>query len=109
MGMAHRTIKLSSADVERIAKALADPQRMKLLGTISASEEFACRRLCRCVPLAKATISHHLRELQRAGLIDVRREGSYMYLRARRDVLTAYAEQLLRVGQSPAASARGAR
>jgi ArsR family transcriptional regulator len=85
---------LSQQQFELIAKALADPRRFELLQTIAGSEEYACSRLCQEFPVSKATISHHLKELVRAGLVEAERCGQYMQYRARRDVLAAYAATL---------------
>jgi DNA-binding transcriptional ArsR family regulator len=46
--------------------------------------------------VSKATISHHLKELVQAGLVETERDGQYMSVRARPDVLKAYAEELVR-------------
>lgn len=85
---------LSQRQFEAIAKALADPRRFHLLETISGSEDYPCSRLCEEFPVSKATISHHLKELLRAGLVEAERDGQYMHYRARRDVLAAYAATL---------------
>jgi ArsR family transcriptional regulator len=45
-------------------------------------------------PVAQATVSHHLKELTDAGLIETRAEGQFKYLRARPEVLAEYIEQL---------------
>lgn len=86
---------LTKGQFERIAKALADPRRFALLEAIASAEEYPCQRLCHDFPVTKATISHHLKELVRAGLVEAEREGQYMTYRARRDVLAAYSAELL--------------
>src|SRR5256714_14142955 len=59
----------------RIAKALADPRRFKILEEIANCREVGCQRLCEQFPVAQPTMSHHLKELARAGLIEPWREG----------------------------------
>jgi ArsR family transcriptional regulator len=86
---------LAKGQFDRIAKALADPRRFALLEAIAGSEEYACQRLCRDFPVSKATISHHIKELLRAGLIEADRRGQYMDYRVRRDILAAYSAELL--------------
>jgi ArsR family transcriptional regulator len=47
-------------------------------------------------PVSKATISHHIKELVRAGLVEARREGQYLHCEVRRDVMQAYTAELTR-------------
>jgi len=93
---------LTAGQFERIAKALADPRRMALLEAIAAKEECPCQQLLRQFPVSKGTISHHVKELVRAGLIEAHREGQFLHCEVRREVLEAYSGELLRrVGQEP--------
>jgi ArsR family transcriptional regulator len=87
---------LSAQQFQRIAKALADPRRMALLEAIGAQRDCPCLSLRQQFPVSKATISHHLKELVRAGLIDARRQGQFLHCEVRRDVLRAYSAELLR-------------
>ena len=87
---------LAPGQFERIAKALADPRRFAMLEAIGATNECANQMLCQCFPVSKATISHHIKELTDAGLVESDREGQYMSLRARTDILQAYTAELLR-------------
>ncbi len=86
---------LAKGQFERIAKALADPRRFALLEMIAAEAQFPCQRLCRAVTVSKATVSHHLKELIRAGLVHADRKGQYIDYQVRRDVLAAYSAELL--------------
>jgi ArsR family transcriptional regulator len=96
--MSNRTTPaaLSAAQFTAIAKALADPRRVALLEAIGRKDDCPCQSLCQNFPVSKATISHHLRELTRAGLVESHREGQFLHCQIRRDVLEAYTEQLLR-------------
>ena len=87
---------LSEAQFTLIAKALADPRRMALLETISGGRECPCSRLGSIFSVSKATISHHMKELVTAGLVESRREGQYLHYCVRRDTLQSYAAELLR-------------
>jgi ArsR family transcriptional regulator len=93
---AHPDHRLTSRQFELVAKALADPRRMALLETIAAEAECPCQRLRDQFPVSKATISHHIKELVRAGLVDARREGQFLHCEVRRDVVEAYAAELRR-------------
>ena len=88
--------RLTEKQFELIAKALADPRRMALLEAIAGEEECACQKLREEFPVSKATISHHIKELVRAGLIEARRDGQFLNCEIRRDVLQAYTTELLR-------------
>ena len=88
--------RLTTRQFELIAKALSDPRRMALLETISGERTCPCQRLRDQFPVSKATISHHIKELVRAGLVDARRQGQYLQCEVRRDVLAAYTAELHR-------------
>lgn len=94
--------RLTTRQFELIAKALADPRRMALLETIAGERNRCpCQRLRDMFPVSKATISHHIKELARAGLVDTRKEGQYLHCEVRREVLKAYTAELMRrVGRS---------
>ena len=81
---------------QRIAKALADPRRFEILEHIAQRAEVGCRRLCGCFPVRQATISHHLKELASAGLVESRRDGQFVYYRIRPAVLDEYMSELRR-------------
>lgn len=93
--MGARDVKLDAGQFTLISKALADPKRFAMLQRIAASREApTCSCLRDWLGLAPATISHHLRELESARLINVERDGKFAYLSLRRDVLAAYANRL---------------
>ncbi len=86
--------RLQPGQFDRIAKALADPRRFEMLSAIAAKDELPCRTLVAKFPVAQATVSHHLKELVVAGLVDERQEAQSKFFRARRDVLEAYFTEL---------------
>ena len=86
---------MEDSEFQRIAKALADPSRFELLQQVAASaEEIACTEINASSNLTKATLSHHLKELADSGLIEVRRESRFMYLRLHRPTLDRYLRAL---------------
>src|SRR5918992_3440579 len=87
---------LTDKQFDLIAKALADPRRMAVLEVIAGEEECPCAKLREEFPVSKATISHHIKELVRAGLVEAHRDGQYLHCEVRRDVLEAYTAELLR-------------
>ena len=87
---------LTPKQFDLVAKALSDPRRMALLEAIGSERECACSKLCRIFPLSKGTVSHHMKELINAGLVQSRKEGQYMHFEIRREVLAAYSAELMR-------------
>ena len=85
---------MDAEQFQRIAKALADPRRVEILEHIAKQAEVGCRRLCGCFPVRQATISHHLKELASAGLVESRRDGQFVYYRTRPAVLQGYMDEL---------------
>ena len=88
--------KLTENQFELIAKALADPRRMQVLEVIAGERECPCQRLTQEFPVSKATISHHIKELVRSGLIEAHRDGQFLRCEVRREMLEAYTAELLR-------------
>ena len=72
-------------------KALADPVRVKLVSLLfSAPEGEVCScDLASAVDLTESTVSHHLTQLRRAGLVESERRGMNVYHRPHRDALIA--------------------
>ena len=99
---------ITSSQFERIAKALADPRRVAVLEAIAREDRCACQDLREQFPISKATMSHHIKELVRAGLIEARREGQFLHCQVRPEAMEAYATELLRRVGAPAADS-GAR
>ena len=77
-----------------ISKVLSDPTRFEILKRIAAAEEVACSVLNEVFPVTQATISHHLRELHEAGLIETRRQAKYMHMKLNRAVWSEYVKAL---------------
>ena len=93
--MSVREVKLDAAQLASISKALADPKRFEMLQKISASKQVpTCSCVCDWLDLAPATVSHHLKELENAGLVNVERRGKFAYITLRRDMWDAYVKRL---------------
>jgi ArsR family transcriptional regulator, arsenate/arsenite/antimonite-responsive transcriptional repressor len=89
-------VPVDAEQFQRIAKALADPRRFEILEHIAKQAEVGCQRLCGCFPVRQATISHHLKELASAGLVESRKDGQYVYYRIRPSVFESYMSELRR-------------
>lgn len=91
-------VELSEGQIHLIAKALADPRRYELLRQIGrCNEPSPCTQIKECHEVSAATLSHHMKELEAAGLVSVTRQGKFASYTLRRDVLRAYTEQLAKI------------
>jgi Predicted transcriptional regulators len=92
---AAKPVRLSRARRTAILKALADPRRFELLEKIAAAQcPLGCAQARAALPISAATLSHHIKELETAGLISIRREGKFHYMSLRPGVLQALAAAL---------------
>ncbi|OLZ59181.1 transcriptional regulator [Streptomyces sp. IMTB 2501] len=79
-----------AADLAKVFKALGDPVRLRLVSMIASREEGGEVCVCELTPafdLSQPTISHHLKLLRQAGLIDCERRGTWVYYRVLPGVL----------------------
>lgn len=78
-----------AADLAPLFKAIADPVRLRLLSLIACHEdgEVCVCELTRAFDLTPPTISHHLKVLKQAGLIDSERRGTWVYYWIKPEVL----------------------
>jgi ArsR family transcriptional regulator len=95
--MAQKRVEAATAEVFAPAfKALGDPVRLQLMSMIaSAPDGEIC--VCELTPafeLSGPTISHHLKTLREAGLVDAERRASWVYYRARPGVMRQLATLL---------------
>lgn len=101
---------LSAEDAERtvpLLKALADPVRLQLMSMIAshAGGEACVCELTPAFDLSQPTISHHLKVLHDAGLVDRERRGTWVHYRARAKALQSLAALLTTTGAADAATA----
>jgi ArsR family transcriptional regulator len=69
---------MNLAQIEKISKALADQTRLKIYEHIASHEGVHCCALVEMRGVTPATVSHHLKVLSQAGLIECRREGQFV-------------------------------
>ena len=70
----------AAAEGAAVFKALSDPIRLRLMSIIASAGEEVC--VCDITPhfaVSGPTISHHLRVLREAGLVDCERRGTWVY------------------------------
>lgn len=80
---------MKQSNLAKIFKALSNEQRLKIFEAIYNEEQKSFKEDCCChvkkaftlicehFNISKSTISHHIKELQNAGLIECNRDGQY--------------------------------
>ena len=61
---------MDAAQFQQVAKALAEPRRLEILTAIATHDELSCREIVEQFPVSQATVSHHIKELVKVGLIE---------------------------------------
>ena len=77
-----------AAATAELFKALADPARVRIVNTLATSDEPVCA--CEFEPalgLSQPTVSHHLKKLVDAGLVDREQRGKWAYFSLKRDAV----------------------
>jgi ArsR family transcriptional regulator, arsenate/arsenite/antimonite-responsive transcriptional repressor len=88
------SLKMDKGQILKIARALADPTRFSILQLIAAKEEIAYGEVAGSFPIKQGTVSHHLKILIDTGLINMRKDGQYSFIRLSKDTLDAYPDAL---------------
>ena len=86
--------RLTQHQIEDIARAVSDPRRFAILKQVASGSCVSCSSLDEHKKISPATISHHMKELEHAGLIQIQREGKFASLIFQRDTWSAYLETL---------------
>jgi ArsR family transcriptional regulator len=77
----------AAGELAPMFKALSDPIRLRLLSLIASTTEVCVCDLTDAFDVTGATISHHLRVLREASLVDGERRGTWVYYRVRQEAL----------------------
>ena len=99
---------MSEQDAQQVApllKALADPVRLRLMSMVLSHEggEACVCDLNDAFDLSQPTISHHLKVLHEAGLLDREKRGVWVYYQARPEAMEAMVSLFAAVGGAPLA------
>ena len=69
---------VNDEDIVTISKALADRTRLGILRTIARRGCVCCGDVAKAFSVTQATVSHHLKVLSNAGLVEMRRDGQFI-------------------------------
>jgi ArsR family transcriptional regulator, arsenate/arsenite/antimonite-responsive transcriptional repressor len=83
--------------MEKISKALGDKTRLRIFEAIAKREIMNCGEIVAMRGVTPATVSHHLKILSDAGLIESRREGQFVYSRAIPETIAEFSRALRRM------------
>src|SRR5271168_4926516 len=90
-----KQIELSDCQIQRIARALADPHRYEILKKLRSRPcATPCRSVRDCVDVSPATLSHHMKELETAGLVRSAKKGKFVHYVPQMRILRAYLKRL---------------
>lgn len=86
--------------IEKISKALADQTRLRIFEAIAANGNLTCGELVTLRGVTPATISHHLKILTEAELIECRKQGQFVHSLTIPKTLAEYTESLGRLSRA---------
>jgi ArsR family transcriptional regulator len=95
---------MDTKKIERISKALGDETRLRIFEVIAAQKNLTCSELVKLQGVTPATISHHLKILTDAELIECRKEGQFVYSRTVPATIAEYAESLAQISNGDRAA-----
>ena len=91
---------MDTEKIERISKALADQTRLRIFEAISAKRDMTCGDLVNMRGVTPATISHHLKILLDAKLIECRKEGQFVHSRVVPQTIAEYSRALAQMAKA---------
>jgi len=98
--------QLNKDELLRISRAISDTTRYALL-EIYFDQQITVGELCAESTVSAATVAHHIKILNDAGLIQVKRQGRYRLLVAQGNRWETYLECLANLGKAAPVSATG--
>jgi len=90
--------KFDEAEVERTARAfeaVGDETRLKILKLLSQHDALCVCEIQQAFDVGQPTISHHLRVLREAGLVEVMRRGTWAYYSLRKEAVKWLIQDLM--------------
>jgi ArsR family transcriptional regulator len=92
-----RLTAMDSKRIERVSKALADQTRLRIFAAISSKGDLTCSELVTLQGVTPATISHHLKILIDAELIECHKDGQFVHSRVVPATIAEYSASLARM------------
>ena len=90
---------MTTAEVAKISKALADPTRLQIYEEIAVHPDMYCGEIIEKYELSPGTVSHHLKILLEADLIECRRDGQFVHNRAVPETMREFTQALSRLAR----------
>jgi ArsR family transcriptional regulator len=91
---------MDTKQIEKISKALADETRLRIFEAIAARGNLTCGELVSLRGVTPATVSHHLKILTEAELIECRKEGQFVHSLTIPKTIIEYTESLARLSKA---------
>lgn len=91
---------MDRSQIEKISKALSDQTRLRIFEAISRSKQMNCGEIVLMRGVTPATVSHHLKILNEAGLIACRRDGQFVYSEAVPETVEEFTSTLAKMARS---------
>lgn len=88
---------MTRQQIEKISKALADQTRLRIFEAISWRPKMTCGDLVSLRGVTPATVSHHLKVLHDAGLIECRKKGLFVHSQPVPQAIAKYAQALAKM------------
>jgi DNA-binding transcriptional ArsR family regulator len=80
----------------KVYKALGEPTRLKIALLLTEEKNLCCSDIGgKLESVAGSTLSHHLKQLTDCGLLNLRKDGTYIYYSVNREMAQKYAPYLL--------------
>lgn len=87
-------MKTNEDEIAKIAKALSEKTRVRLLCEISKRGHMTCGETEKIAGLSQPTVSHHLKILFEAGLLDMEKDGRHVVITVNREMLAKFTAML---------------
>lgn len=97
---------MDRTQIERVSKALADETRLIIFEAIAKRGQMNCSEIVSLQGVTPATVSHHLKVLADAQLIECRRKGQFVYSKAVPGTMEEYTRSLTSIVRLPGEETR---